>query len=175
MARGRSVRALASLAALVAASSCSPEKDPPEPVGPEPDAGLARVELGVPGGDDGLEFVPLEAGGELRLQTFGQGGTHLFLGVRCVGFGNRAFVSITLTNLTSGAEVVSPAPVRPQLLLCREPSECDLVPLLAMASGIADMDEERDGLRIRVTADVRNQAGVAAEASQEAVLSTADL
>lgn len=136
---------------------------------------MHRAEIGVPGGEDGLQFTAFEAGGELRLQTFGQGGTHIFLGVRCIGFGSRAFVSITLTNSVTGAEVSSPAPVRPQLLFCRQENICDLVPLLAMASGIAEPGEERHGLRIRVTARVRNAAGLEAEDSRDAVLSTADL
>jgi hypothetical protein len=100
------------------------------------------------------------------------------LGVRSIGFGNRAFVAIALTNLTSGALVRTPAPVRPQLLLCRDDDEetCDLVPLLAMTSGLTKPDEDRDGLRIQIQAIVHSQDGeLEASATREAVLSTADL
>jgi hypothetical protein len=97
------------------------------------------------------------------------------LAIRCIGFGNRAFVGTTLTNLLTGIQVVAPPPVRPQLLLCRTPDTCDLVPLLTIASGITEPGAERDGLHIQITADVHNEAGLAASASQEAVLSTADL
>jgi hypothetical protein len=135
----------------------------------------ASVEIGLPAGDDGLDFQPLEPGAELRLQTFGQGGTHVMLGVRCTNFGNRAFVSIRLRNAATGAEAVTNPPVRPQLLLCRDESVCDLVPLLATTSGLSEEGEERDGLVVQIVANVRNQAGVEAEASQDAVLSTADL
>ena len=45
----------------------------------------------------------------------------MLLGIRCIGFGNRAYVALTMTNALTGAEVSSPAPLRPQLLLCREP------------------------------------------------------
>jgi hypothetical protein len=134
----------------------------------------ASVEVGVPTGPDGLDFAPLLAGSELRLQTFGQGGTHVMVAVRSVGIGKRAFVSASLRNLTTDVEVEEPAPARPQLLYCGDDGFCDLVPYLVHASGIA-ADEERDGLRVSVTARVRNEAGAQAEASVEAVLSTADL
>jgi hypothetical protein len=140
---------------------------------------VALVELGVPGGVDGLDFSPLEEGAELRLQTFGQGGTHVIVGVRCTGFGRRSFVSATLTNLTTGVMVAEPPPARPQLLYCADgegPSDaCDLVPYLVHASGLTEMDDEKDGLRVLLTARSRNEAGAMAEGSREVVLSTADL
>jgi hypothetical protein len=134
----------------------------------------ASVEVGVPAGPDGLDFEPLVAGGELLLQTFGQGGTHVMVAVRTAGIGKRAFVSATLRNLTTDVEVEESAPARPQLLYCGDDGFCDLVPYLVHASGIA-ADEERDGLSVLLTARVRNEAGARAEASVEAVLSTADL
>lgn len=163
--------ALLSLWALGCGTSGGRESEPPPPPPPPPPS----VEIGVPGGTDGLDFAPMAAGDELRLQSFGQGGTHVLLGVRCVGFGKRAFVTLTLTNEVSGVQVFSPVPARPQLLDCREPSVCDLVPLLAMTGGLTAPGEERDGLPIRIGAEVHNQAGLAATATQSAVLSTADL
>jgi hypothetical protein len=133
-----------------------------------------HVELGLPGGSDGLSFTPLEAGSEVRLETFGQGATHISLGIRCIGFGSRAFVAITLQNLVSNAEVVAPAPARPQLLFC-EGEVCELVPLTVVTAGLTRPDEERDGLAISISADVHNAAGVHGEASTTAVLSTMDL
>jgi hypothetical protein len=132
------------------------------------------VEVGIPTGPDGLDFAPLPAGSELRLQTFGQGGTHVMVAVRTAGIGKRAFVSATLRNLTTDVEVEEPAPARPQLLYCGDDGLCDLVPYLVHASGIA-ADDERDGLRVLLTARARNEAGARAEASVEAVLSTVDL
>ena len=114
-------------------------------------------------------------GGELRLESFGQGGTHVLLGIRCIGFGNRAYVALTMINALTGAEVSSPAPLRPQLLLCREPPTCDLVPILAMASGLTAPGAERNGVAVRITADVHNDQGLWASATQDVVLSTADL
>ncbi len=133
------------------------------------------VELGVPGGEDGLDFVPLDDGAELRLQTFGQGGTHLIVAVRALGFGNRAFVSAKLRNLQSGVVVEEPAPVRPQLLFCGTEGFCDLVPYLVHASGLTETDEEKDGLGVELSAEVRNDTGASAQGSRQVVLSTADL
>ena len=92
---------------------------------------------------------------------------HLLLAVRCIGFGNRAWVALTLTNLVSSSDVLSPAPARPQLLLC-EGQTCDLVPILAMAAGLTEPGAERNGLPVRITALVHNQDGLAASGSQEA-------
>jgi hypothetical protein len=133
------------------------------------------VELGKPGGEDDLDFLPLADGAELRLQTFGQGGTHVVIAVRCRGFGSRAFVSATLRNLVTGVEVEELAPARPQLLYCGEDDVCDLVPYLVHASGLTSTDDERDGLHALLTARARNESGAIAEGSVEVVLSTADL
>src|SRR5260370_12830751 len=105
------------LGALLMACGCASNRgsDPPETAGgsagqpafetagapPEPRP--ATVELGVPGGADGLDFVPLEPGTVLNLQTFGQGGTHVLVAVRCAGVVNRAFVSAQLPNQRTGA------------------------------------------------------------------------
>jgi hypothetical protein len=72
--------------------------------GNEGGAIMGQVELGVPGGPDSLDFAPLVDGMVLPLETFGQGGTHVLLGVRCVGFGQRAFVSlrVPITMMMSG-------------------------------------------------------------------------
>jgi hypothetical protein len=135
------------------------------------------VELGVPAGDDGLSFVPLDDGAEVRLQTFGQGGTHISVGVRCTGCGKRVFVSAEVRNLATGIVVAEPEPARPQLLYCAdgEDDTCELVPYLVHTSGLTEIDQEKDGLRVSLTAKVRTEAGERAESSREIVLSTADL
>jgi hypothetical protein len=135
------------------------------------------VELGVPSGSDGLSFASLVDGAELRLQTFGQGGTHIIVGVRCVGCGKRVFVSAELRNLATGALVEEPEPARPQLLYCEDGDygACDLVPYLVHTSGLTESEEEKHGLRVSLTARARTQAGVTAHTSREIVLSTADL
>ena len=153
---------------LLAALGCSAD-----PEHPGSEKATASVDIGVPAGD-GLDFAHLEPGSVLKLQTFGQGGTHVLLAVRTIGFGNRAFVAMTLRNLLTDALVTSPAPVRPQLFIC-EGDTCDLVPLLVMTAGLVEMDAERDGLAIEVRADVHNDAGVEAHATREALLSTEDL
>jgi hypothetical protein len=160
---------------LVPAALCAFSCSPANPT-PETPAEVA-VEVGVPGGADGLDFVPLEGGEELRLKTFGQGGTHVYLGVRCIGFGSRAFVGFTLTNTRTGNSVVAPPPTRPQLLYCIDGSDqvCDLVPATIMTGGLTAPDEERDGLVVAIDVDVHNTAGASATASTEVMLSTADL
>ncbi len=172
-------RASARLAALAfALPSCGPSHSAPQAAeggaGEGGDEPAGEVQLGVPGGDDGLSFEPLGDGAELRLETFGQGGTHVLLGVRCIGFGSRAFVSITLRDSNTGNEIVAPAPARPQLLFCAGQT-CDLVPVTVMAGGLTRSDEERDGLPIVVSAEVHNQSGLSGTARRSARLSTADL
>jgi len=137
-------------------------------------AGVGQVELGVPAGPDALDFAPLEDGAVLPLETFGQGGTHVLLGVRCVGFGQRAFVSLRVQNLRDGTELVAPAPAHPQLLFC-DGDVCDLVPITMMTGGIAKSDADRDGLAIEISAEVHNQAGTTGTDSAQATLSTANL
>ncbi len=136
---------------------------------------LTSVRLGVPAGPDGLDFAPLEDGAELRLKTFGQGGTHVLLGVHTVGFGSRAFVGFSLTNETTGIEIVAPPPVRPQLFFCDDNGVCDLVPVTVMTGGLTGPDEERDGLHVLLAVTVENQDGVTGSDTSQVVLSTADL
>jgi hypothetical protein len=133
------------------------------------------VAVGVPAGDDGLGFELLHDGDVIKLQTFGQGGTHLLVAVRTVGFGNRAFVSATLRNLETDEIVSEPPPARPQLLYCGDVGACDLVPYLVHASGIAGPDGNAHGLRVELAAQVDNEAGVTARGACEVVLSTEDL
>jgi hypothetical protein len=136
----------------------------------KPMAKLA-VEVGTPDPSGNLDFVPLEDGGDIALGTFGQGGTHAVLAVRCLGFGNKAFVDVTLENLDSGATVSTLPSSRPQLLVCREQPKgaCDMLPIYVMTGGLAD-PSEKDGLRIRVIADVHSEAGDEASGSREGVL-----
>lgn len=143
----------------------------PSPVTPS----NVEVQIGTPAGSDGLDFAPLSEGAELGLQTFGQGGTHVLIAARCSGFGSRAFVSASLSNLTTGVVVEEPAPARPQLLFCSDTGVCDLVPYLVHASGITLPSEERNGLRVLLRVRARNEAGLSAETAREVVLSTAAL
>ncbi|HTQ07387.1 MAG TPA: hypothetical protein VMI54_26205, partial [Polyangiaceae bacterium] len=94
------MRFLATLffAAALGACSSGRSEDAAAPPAPAPN----NVELGVPGGPDGLDFAPLAADAELDLHTFGQGGTHVLVGVRTLGFGIRAYVGFTLTDETGG-------------------------------------------------------------------------
>lgn len=133
------------------------------------------VDIGLSAGEGGLGFERLEAGGEVPLFTFGQGGTHALLAIRCAGFGSRAFVNVTITNLQTGTQVQSTPSSSPQLLICREPEVCDLVPFLVMTGGLTEPGQERDGLRVRVEAEAHNVAGARAREEREGVLSTRNL
>jgi hypothetical protein len=161
------VRWLSALGVLAALTGCS---DASAAVSP-----LSSVAVGVPADDDGLGFSALEDADTLKVQTFGQGGTHVLLAVRCRGFDKRAFVFAKLENLLTGLEVEEPPPARPQLLYCHDEGVCDLVPYLVHTSGLTPTDEEKDGLPVRVTVLVHDDAGASAETSRDVQLSTADL
>jgi hypothetical protein len=141
----------------------------------DPATPQASVDVGLPGGADGLEFVSLEPGGSVPLQTFGQGGTHALLAVRTRGLGNRAFVGVDIENVATGEAVGAPAGPSPRLLLCRTPDVCDLLPLLVMTGGLVPPGADRDGLLVRIRVDASNAEGDAASVERDAVLSTASL
>ena len=100
--------------------------------------GSPLVEIGTP--NDALEFLPLQPGGDVPLETFGQGGTHMLIAIRANGFGKRAFVDVEVENLQTGDTVMTPPAARPPLLLCRDEAEytCDLIPLFVLTGGLAD-------------------------------------
>ena len=158
------------MALLLAAAACSGE-------GPAGAAAEAEVwvDVGTSGGADGLAFERLEPGGPVPLYTFGQGGTHALLAVRCHGLGERAFVSLTITNPASGSAVTAPAGQSPRLLACESGDICELLPLLVMTGGLVPPGADREGLSVVVRAEVSNLAGTAASAEREAVLQAAAL
>lgn len=160
------------LALALALAGCSGHDGPSQGV-PRPPPDGPTVELGVPGGDDGLDFVPFARDQVLKLETFGQGGTHVLLAARTRGFGKRAYAAFSVENQLTGNTLEAPAPTRPQLFYCHE-DVCDLVPVTMMMGGIAE-DAERDGLPIGVSVEVHTDDGLAASDSRDAHLSTEDL
>jgi hypothetical protein len=135
----------------------------------------AWVDVGLPGGEDGLEFVRLEPGGAIPLETFGQGGTHALLAVRTGGLGNRAFVGVSITNAATGDAVSAPPGPSPRLLICRSADACDLLPLLVMTGGLVPPGTDRDGLIVRLRVEAASPDGTSASVERDAVLSTAKL
>jgi hypothetical protein len=133
------------------------------------------VDLGLSSGPDGLDFEHLEAGGSVPLYTFGQGGTHALLAVRCRGLGQRAFVAITITNPADERSVSAPAGDSPRLLACSPDGACDLLPLLVMTGGLVPPGADRDGLAVVIRADASNLDGMAASVERAAFLSAAAL
>jgi hypothetical protein len=160
---------LGSLLALLPAGCESDECG--HDTGPGADAGGVQVEIGTPGGDDGLLFVPLEPGGDIALETFGQGGTHGTLAVRARGLGtNRAFLDVTMESADDGRTVSTVPSIRPQLWLCDDAREvCDYLPVHVMTGGLA-APEDKNGLRVIVSAAVRGENDRAGEGRQEGVL-----
>jgi len=156
-------------AGALLALGCSSD-DPDSGASPEP-----WVDVGLPGGEDGLEFVRLEPGAAIPLQTFGQGGTHALLAVRTGGLGNRAFVGVTLTNAATGDAVSAPPGPSPRLLICRSADVCDLLPLLVMTGGLVPPATDRDGLSVRLRVEAASPDGASASVERDAVLSTAQL
>lgn len=130
-----------------------------------------EVEVGVPGGHDGLEFVEFESGGELHLETFGQGGTHVTVAVKVRGLGvNRAFLDVTLLNLDTDARAMTAPSSRPQLWYCEDEfAVCTQARVFVMTGGLAP-PAEKDGLRVRVTAVVTATDGRIGSGSTEGVL-----
>lgn len=125
---------------------------------------------------DTYDFLPLEDDGDVPLRTFGQGGTHAAIAVRCIGFGKIAFVDVDIENTDArsadkGKVISSVKMLRPALLLCRDDEErvCDDLPFNVMTGGLAD-PAEKDGLHIRITAKVHSPKGAKAMATQDGVL-----
>ncbi len=169
-AQGRALLLASCCVTCVGAAACSASdsahETPADPI---------WVDIGLTSGEDGLEFATLEPGGAVPLHTFGQGGTHALLAVRCSGLGDRAFVSVTITNIATGDDVIAPATRDPRLLLPREDGVYDLLPVLVMTGGLVEPGTDRDGLPVRVRVDASNLDGDAASVERDAVLSTATL
>lgn len=138
-----------------------------------PDAGepALAVQIGMRRDARDNTFVALEPGGDIHMGTFGQGGTHAELAVRCIGLGNRAFVTVTLENLRDSTVIMHPPTSRPQLLRCvPDPvGACDLLPIYFMTGGLAT-PPEKDGLPVLVRATCLNEAGDQATTSIDGVL-----
>jgi hypothetical protein len=133
------------------------------------------VDIGLAAGPDGLDFEPLQPGGTVPLYTFGQGGTHALLAVRCSGLGNRAFVAVSIRNPNDGREVSAPAGQSPRLLACSHDGLCDLLPLLVMTGGLVPPGAERSGLAVEIRAEASNLEGMGASVMRAAVLNAASL
>ena len=143
-----------------------------------------RVEVGVPDEIRTLLFEELVSGGDIPLESFGQGGTHASLAIRCVNFGDRAFVKVTIENLDADGMTMTSNSVRPSLLLCptlvgldseekeaalQQEHVCDLIPMIVMTGGLSG-PIDLDDLHVQVTAEVQNEDGLSASASMDGYL-----
>jgi len=73
-----------------------PEEDAGPDAGPpvEPE-----IHVGVPDEETGIRYVALPPGGDIVLESYGQGGLHAVIIVQIIGFGNQAWVDLTVRNL----------------------------------------------------------------------------
>lgn len=151
--------------------------------------GGAAIAIGTLDEQAELAYVPLAPAGDLALHTYGQGGMHVAVVVRCEGLGKEAFVDITLRNLgdydrgmdpagdgpDAGAtgragfanypgEVMTAPRRRPSLLVCDDlldPQVCTHRPIVVMTGGLTDSVDALDGLHVEIQADVRTEDGLA--------------
>lgn len=136
------------------------------------DGGAAEVmvEVGIPDPDNSAHFLSLEPGGEVKVDTFGQGGFHAEVGIAFRGFGDAIYPQIVIENLEDGeGRVDTPIPPRAQPVRCDADGYCIDPRTFVMLGGLADIDD-LDGLRVRITARIENDAGLRGEDSREAVL-----
>lgn len=144
---------LALSAILLGAGCGQAQGDDPE------SSGETGVAIGIPDPSTGLSFQALEAGGEIVLGTFGQGGTHATLAVQCWGFGDNAFVDITLRNLEGAGESASRTSDQPVPLSCEKLADkhvCTRMPVFVTTNGLDPDRLGLEGRHIEVTATVRS-------------------
>jgi hypothetical protein len=131
------------------------------------------LEVGVPDPATGLEYESLAPGGEIVLGTFGQGGTHATLAVQCWGFGDEAYVSVSLRNLDGPGESASRVLDQPEALACqrRDGAEiCTRMPIFVTTNGLDPSNVGLDGLHVEVTATVRSRRGTLRSTTTDAYL-----
>lgn len=126
------------------------------------------VEVGIPDPETDSGFVPLPSGGDVKVDTFGQGGFHAEVSIRFRGFGDEVYPQIIIESLDGDGRVDTPLPNRPQPVACGEDGWCTESRVFVMLGGIADI-EALDGLPVRVTASIHNDDGLEGSDSREAI------
>lgn len=184
---------VAILVALVGSWLTACTEEPREPVAPTPDAGMdamvrPSISIGIPDAVTGIRYEPLVAGGDVRLETYGQGGLHAVFIIECVGMGNQAWVDIRMTNLgdydrrhgfDAGTEhddadaggggyqfpgfVETLPSAQPSLLACddlRDPVYCRTMPREVLTGGLAANLDALSDLHVEIRAQARNRDGL---------------
>ena len=131
------------------------------------DGGQVWAELGLTDSAT-LEFEPLKNGDDLPVGTFGQGGHHVGLAVACDGFGTKAYVEVSITNLDGEGQAELPPFSKPQPLLCDE-GPCRFPALYVMLSGLPKA-EMLDGLHVHIDAAVHDGGSLRANTSIQGFL-----
>lgn len=120
-------------------------------------------------------FIPLAAGGDIPLDTFGQGATHAVFMVEVRGLGARTWIDLTMHSLAEGAldagfrDVSSIDRGEPEPIVCTGEggeSVCVRGPFIVITSGLAE-PRDMDGLHISVTASATNADGEFVEAATD--------
>lgn len=117
-----------------------------------------------------LAFIPLSAGENVQLETFGQGGNHAALAMQIEGLGAEAYVEATATDVASGQQVHTAPFARAQPLLC-DGTGCRFVNLLLRMGGLTD-PEQLDGLPVVLSVTAHDGGCRTASADIEVVLLT---
>lgn len=136
----------------------------------EPQELGVQVEVGLAGESGRSEFLALQQGDALPLQTFGQGGRHVLLAVRTHAHGSRAYIRAGLLNVQSGAEATTEFGARPSLFYCQDPEVCDLVPFLVpVSAAVYDGVMSRD-LRVLLRVETETSKRRSASTTRELLL-----
>jgi hypothetical protein len=125
--------------------------------------------------EDGA-FTPLATAGEIPLETFGQGASHVELLLQVEGLGQRVWIDVTLRNLDQpddpSLQVRSVDTGEPEPLDCTPVvggMRCLRGPLLILTTGLA-APHELDGLHVEVIAQAITPDGTTAEDRVDAYL-----
>ena len=137
----------------------------------------AAVEVGIPHPDGATNpdfeqvFFPLAEGDVVPVETFGQGGYHISVGVRCHHLGNAVFIDVEVINPATGASVEVSRTPQPRLIACNDDETlCERLPIFVTLGGLASLDE-LDGLEVEIRADVESEQGKKASGTAKARLS----
>lgn len=120
--------------------------------------------IGIPDTETERLFVELPAGGDIPLETYGQGGYHAVFVIQLVDLGNAAWVDVHIRNLDGTGETGSTPTRQPQLLACddlQDPHVCSRGPITVLTAALAE-PADLEGLHVAVEVIARTREGLMA-------------